>query len=222
MEGANMGYDAWQQSSLENKLIGIRDYARLVVELSRLRFDSIGSLYPGTTPGTVKTGPIAWSKFDTEHRRNLPIYDRGPWKSATAWLQASLTDTIQSMELIPDITRIAPIPTFDDEDMWQSALTVLPQCLKLVPEVVDEASDPYPGQFALAHMDLTPWCVLLQSKYPPLEPLFSCMQELPLLHLWPEYWQNIGRSRLGNGCHYSVVATGNNSLVDAEFNYLSS
>lgn len=163
MEGASMGRFAWSELDMETKLTSIRHYAAMVLELSRLRFDSIGSLYPGATPGTVELGPMAWPKFETPYRRTLPIYDRGPWKSATAWLQASLTDTIQFMEMNPELARNAPIFTFKDEKLWELAHTLLPRCLKLVPEIIDEASDPYPGQFALAHMDFTPWYVLLRS-----------------------------------------------------------
>ncbi|KAJ3729435.1 hypothetical protein C8R42DRAFT_562611, partial [Lentinula raphanica] len=51
-EGELMNSSTWEDLPLDAKLRTIRDYAKIILELSKLRFDRIGSLYftPGVAP----------------------------------------------------------------------------------------------------------------------------------------------------------------------------
>lgn len=67
-----------------------RELARIVFELSQLRFTAIGSLrVRDTSSWAVELGP--WSSLEsTIHDSHLGTLCRGPWFSASAWLQAIL------------------------------------------------------------------------------------------------------------------------------------
>ncbi|KAH7872297.1 hypothetical protein F5051DRAFT_291695, partial [Lentinula edodes] len=45
VEGETMNSSIWEDLPLDVKLRTIRDYARIILELSKLKFDRIGSLY---------------------------------------------------------------------------------------------------------------------------------------------------------------------------------
>ncbi|KAJ7081576.1 hypothetical protein B0H15DRAFT_736385, partial [Mycena belliarum] len=45
IEGSDMNGMAWENLPLESKLIGIRDFATIVSQLSQLHFKAIGSIY---------------------------------------------------------------------------------------------------------------------------------------------------------------------------------
>ncbi|KAF9068576.1 hypothetical protein BDP27DRAFT_1199271, partial [Rhodocollybia butyracea] len=50
-EGVSMDSSLWENLSLDTKLRTIREYAKIIMELSKLKFKHIGSLYftPGAT-----------------------------------------------------------------------------------------------------------------------------------------------------------------------------
>lgn len=156
MEGERMVDSDWEQQSPKFKLIALRDYARIIVELSRLRFDSIGSLYfKGNDHTEFVVGPISWPKFHTAYRKTLPIYDRGPFRSTTQLLEAGIKDSLQFIETNPSLARKVPFPRLDDTELWNSAPGNLRRGLQLIPKVIDEASAS--GPFVLSHPDLSLW-----------------------------------------------------------------
>lgn len=164
MEGERMvdGPSDWESQSPEFKQVAIRDYARIIAELSRLRFDVIGSLYfSKTKSGQFEVGPIAWCKWNASYRRTLPVYDRGPWKTVIQMAEAGLKDNLQFLAVNPALARKIPFPYSNDTEIWDSAVPNTRRGLDILPQVIDEASAS--GPFALTHADLSMWYVSTTS-----------------------------------------------------------
>ena len=158
-----MNGPAWENLPPQVKLNAIRDYAHIVLELYRLRFDRIGSIYfkrGASPPHCYELGEVAWWKHESAARRaRCDIYDRGPWKSSGEWVRAALTDEIQSMNRLPEVIRHAYNGSFegDDSPKWRLAQRTLPEMLKRVEDVIEDGLDRFhAGPFVLCHMDLTP------------------------------------------------------------------
>jgi len=119
----------WSSRSLQFQLHAICDYARIIFELSKLQFESIGSLYFGRDLGTFDLGPVAWTKFHADFRSKMPTYKRGPWGSVTEYMKASISDEIQFMERQPDVAATAFGAMLSAHDtVWPLALCILPEC----------------------------------------------------------------------------------------------
>lgn len=150
----------WEELSTDVKLIAIRDYARIVLELSSLHFDSIGSIYfkPGASPPhCFKLGPISRSKHESAARKKNCTYDRGPWKTSGAWLRASLNDEIEFMTRLPELAQTTYGRRMDDGLLWRRAQRVLPEFRDRISDIIDDPFDRCAnGPFVLAHMDLNP------------------------------------------------------------------
>lgn len=155
--------EQWDGLTLDSKFRTIRSYARIVSELYSCKFDQIGSLYfresdvsqvRQSSQENYVIGPIAWGKMRSDIRRNLPIYDRGPWKSAKGWLEAALTDEIQFMSLAPEIAKTAHGDLSEEiQDLWPLAQRLYPQLLQRAAHV---ASDRWSnGPFFLSHADFS-------------------------------------------------------------------
>jgi hypothetical protein len=161
MEGTQMTMQTpeWSSRPLQFQLRAIRDYARIVFELSKLQFESIGSLYFGSDPGTFDLGPVAWTKFRADLRSKMPTYERGPWGSVTEYMKASISDEIQFMERQPDVAATAFGAMLSAHDtVWPLALRILPECREKVAGLIDEKNDGYACRpFVLSHTDLTVW-----------------------------------------------------------------
>jgi hypothetical protein len=157
----------WEDLNVEVKLTAIRDYARIILELSRLQFNAIGSLYfkhKTPPPNCFELGPIAWCKHESSARKNLPIYDRGPWNTSGQWLRAVLTDEIQFMEMRPDLAQTVHGHRIDGGARWRLAQTILPQFRDRIADIIEDPLDRCAGgPFVLAHMDLNPWCAVLST-----------------------------------------------------------
>ncbi len=87
---------------------GFGDYARIVLQLSQLKFDRIGSIYfkhDAAPPDCFRLGPVAWCKHESAARKRNCSYDRGPWKLSGPWLRAGLTEEIEFMERLPELAK---------------------------------------------------------------------------------------------------------------------
>ncbi|KIK69940.1 hypothetical protein GYMLUDRAFT_151706, partial [Collybiopsis luxurians FD-317 M1] len=159
-EGTSMNSLLWEKLSLDAKLRTIRDYAKIVLELSRLKFDYIGSLYftPGSAPPySYQLGPVAWCKHESGLRRKYCHYDRGPWKASASWLRAALSDEIAFMETMPQLAQSTYKCRRDVDTRWRLALQVLPNLRDRVADVIEDPLDRCrAGPFVLAHGDFVP------------------------------------------------------------------
>jgi len=168
MEGIRMTMQdpEWSSFPLEFQLHAIRDYARIVFELSKLQFEALGSLHFGDNPGTFNLGRMTWPKFRADLRSKMPVYDRGPWASTTQYIKASLTDEIQFMQREPDVAADAFGAKLSTHDtVWPLALRVFPECLEKVAGFINEENDPYArGSFVLSHNDLSVWNMLFDPS----------------------------------------------------------
>lgn len=180
IQGKPMSGAEWMRLYDTSKQITFRDYTMIVSELASLKFDSIGSLYfSKPTPLEAVMGPISWGKFSTSYRETLPIYDRGPWKTSNQWLKASLTDNLQLMSANPKLAQSLPSSVFE-ENSWNSALTVLPEALRILPDVLQENSDIVPDMpFVLTHIDLGPWYAVFSVSQ---RRKWFCSQSLNTIH----------------------------------------
>ncbi|KAJ8081102.1 hypothetical protein PM082_017943 [Marasmius tenuissimus] len=171
-EGVDMGGSAWENLPTQVKLNAIRDYAHVVLELYRLRFDRIGSIYlkkGAFPPHCFELGEVAWWKHESAARKRCDHYDRGPWKSSGEWVRAALTDEIQSMHRLPEVIRHAYNGSFegDDSPKWRLAQSTLPEMLKRVGDVIEDGLDRFhAGPFVLCHTDLTPRNIIVANDGP--------------------------------------------------------
>lgn len=154
-----MNSSLWESLSLDVKLKTIREYAKIILELSKLKFDHIGSLYfkPGPIPHSYQIGPMAWCKHESMPRRRNGYYDRGPWKAPGAWLRAALADEIAFMEKMPQLAQSTHKCRRDDDTRWRLAQQVLPKLWDRVADIIEDPLDRCgAGPFVLAHMDFSP------------------------------------------------------------------
>ncbi|KAL0569674.1 hypothetical protein V5O48_012287 [Marasmius crinis-equi] len=172
-EGKDMSGPAWENLPTQVKLNAIRDYAHVVLELYRLRFDRIASIYfkkGASPPHCYELGEVAWWKHESAARRaRCESYDRGPWKSSGDWVRAALTDEIQSMQRLPEVIRDAYSGSFDGDDSskWRTAQRTLPEMQKRVEDVIEDGLDRFcAGPFVLYHMDLTPRNIIIGTEGP--------------------------------------------------------
>jgi hypothetical protein len=153
-EGLPLFSEEWEGMSLDVKLQSVRGYADTVSQLSKLCFDSIGSLYFGSEPATFTLGPVCRTFSSKTKCQTFPVYDRGPWRSASAWLKASFEDQIQLIHCEPELAKETPsIVSPDPEDRLQLAKKVLPALIDLVDEYTGGSR--YQEPFALTHIDLS-------------------------------------------------------------------
>ncbi|ESK95715.1 serine threonine protein kinase [Moniliophthora roreri MCA 2997] len=171
-EGTDMNGSAWENLPTEVKLLAIRDYARIVLELSRLKFDRIASIYfkeRAPPPHCYELGPVAWCKHESAARKACCRYDRGPWQSASQWLRAALSDEIETMQTLPDLLQSTHKSSMrgDDTRRWQLAHKAFPQMLNRVSDVIEDPLDRYgAGPFVLSHMELTPRNMIFATEGP--------------------------------------------------------
>lgn len=140
---------------MEAQLRTVKSYAHIVSQLASLRFDTIGSLYfdPRSKSGSqVQVGPISWAKGASKIRKTLPIYDRGPWKSAVDWLEASVRDEMQLLKLRPDLLCELVTSLTLEEDR-ALAIRVYDAVFPRIRQIVSDPSSEAP--FVLSHVDLT-------------------------------------------------------------------
>lgn len=161
VEGETMNSSIWEDLPLDVKLRTIRDYARIILELSKLKFDRIGSLYfaPGVTPSySYQLGPIAWCKHESEHRRKVGPYDCGPWKLSTSWLRAALSDEINFIDKMPELAQSThKCRRPHDDTRWWLARQMLPKLRDRVTDIIEDPLDRCrAGPFVLAHMNFNP------------------------------------------------------------------
>ncbi|KAJ3988357.1 hypothetical protein F5890DRAFT_1550581 [Lentinula detonsa] len=143
-EGEIMSSSVWEDLSLDTKLKTIRDYARIILELSKLKFDRIGSLYftPGAAPlYSYHLGPVAWCKPESEIRRKHGPYDRGPWKVSANWLRAALSEEINFMEKMPHLALSTYKCRTGDDRRWRLAQQVLPRLRDRVADTIEDPLD---------------------------------------------------------------------------------
>lgn len=156
-----MNGSPWEELDTQTKLVAIKDYARIVLQLSRLNFDRIGSIYfkPGShAPNCFQLGPVAWCKHESAARKKICSYDRGPWKTSGAWLSAALTDEIQFMERLPELAQTTYGRRIDGGARWRLAQKVLPKFRDRISDTIDDPLDRCgAGPFVLGHMDFNPW-----------------------------------------------------------------
>lgn len=169
-EGADMNGSPWEDLDTETKLIAIRDYARIVLELASLHFHAIGSIYfkPGDPPpNCYRLGPVAWCKHESASRKRSCSYDRGPWKTSGAWLRATLLDEIEFMTKLPELAQTAYGRRVDGGDLWRRAQRILPQLQERITDIIDDPLDRCAaGPFVLAHMDLKPENIIFAPEGP--------------------------------------------------------
>ncbi|KAK7054396.1 hypothetical protein VNI00_003590 [Paramarasmius palmivorus] len=171
-EGTDMNGRAWENLSTEVKLLAIRDYAHIVLELSQLKFDRIASIYfrrGAAPPHCYELGPVAWCKHESAARKTYCRYDRGPWQSANLWLRAALADEIEAMQTLPELLQNTHNSSKhgDDARRWKLAHRVLPRMLERVSDVIEDPLDRYgAGPFVLSHMELTPRNMIFATEGP--------------------------------------------------------
>ncbi|KAJ7196088.1 hypothetical protein GGX14DRAFT_526918, partial [Mycena pura] len=171
-EGVDMHGAPWEALPLETKLIGVRDFARIVAQLAQLHFRAIGSIYfkfsaAATEPDGFVLGPASWGKPESAARAaalppNRAARDCGPWKSAAQWLRASLDDEIHFVEALPALAKATSRRGHghghgdgrERERRLQLAQRVLPTLRARVP--VDPFDPCARGPFVLGHLDLNP------------------------------------------------------------------
>ncbi|KAF7299496.1 Serine threonine protein kinase [Mycena indigotica] len=186
-EGVEMYGVPWEELPLESKLIGVRDFARIIAQLTHLNFKSMGSIYfkfeaqhsPSQTiaPTGFCLGPASWAKDESASRMAALAMedtkrDRGPWKCSAHWLKASLAEDIQFIERLPGLAKQSFAARTnkserEGERRLQLARRVLPRMHDCVMEPRD---DPYDqcstGPFVLGHLDLNPWNMIYAPKGP--------------------------------------------------------
>ncbi|KAJ7505801.1 hypothetical protein B0H11DRAFT_1976255 [Mycena galericulata] len=163
----------WEDLPLESKLIGVRDFANIVSELSKLHFKAIGSIYfkfdgPQTQiPIDFVLGSVSWCKHESDARAAAFHHDRGPWKTTAQWLRASVDDEIQFIEKLPSLAKETSTRKSGCEKRLRLARKILP---KFRDRVSDSRDDPFDqcaaGPFVLGHMDLNPCNMLFCPKGP--------------------------------------------------------
>ncbi|KAF7300892.1 Serine threonine protein kinase [Mycena kentingensis (nom. inval.)] len=190
VDGIDMHGVPWEDLPLELKLVGVRDYARIVAQLAGLSFKSIGSIYfkwaPPTSPPSSAAassrhtapahdlpapigftlGAASWPKHDALLRARAYTRDVGPWKSAAGWLKASLGEEIQFVENVLSGSGNASGKRRCSREA-DVARRVLPAMRACVPEARDDPGDQCAlGPFVLGHMDLSPWNMIYAPKGP--------------------------------------------------------
>ncbi|KAJ7726481.1 hypothetical protein B0H16DRAFT_1592362 [Mycena metata] len=163
-EGMDMAGVPWEALPLQTKLIGIRDFAKVVSQLSQLHFKAIGSIYfkfsdsKRQIPVGFTLGPASWFKPESAARAAAFQHDRGPWKTAAQWLRASVDDEAQFIEKLPALALETSNYNEGSDRRWSLARRTLP---KFRDRILDFRDDPFDqcatGPFALGHMDLNPW-----------------------------------------------------------------
>jgi hypothetical protein len=155
-----MSSTTWEELPLESKLAGIQDLARIVLELSTLYFDRIGSIYfiPGVAPPQCfKLGPVSWRKHESSLRRQYCKYDRGPWRTSAEWIRAAVSDEIEFMDRIPQVAQTTYGWRCDGGERWRLAQDILPEIRDCVTGIMEDPLDRCAaGPFVLGHMDLNP------------------------------------------------------------------
>lgn len=168
-EGADMNGSPWEDLPMETKLVSIRDYARIVLELASLHFHAIGSIYikPGVPPpNCYRLGTVSWWKHESASRKRACTYDRGPWKTSGAWLRAALSDEMEFMSKMPEIARSTHRRT-DANETWRHAQKVLPRLYERITDIIDDPLDRCAaGPFVLAHMDFKPENIIVAHEGP--------------------------------------------------------
>lgn len=153
VEGTDIWDKKWSEGSPEMKRRTVRDYAKMVSELSKISFDRIGSLYfDSTRPGAVKVGPLCRAKSVASIRRSLPLYDRGPWKKSVEWVESYVKDELQLLVDYPDILVDASCTVVDFDTDHPIACRVYKEFLDYIPEVVGTKGHDA-GPFFLSHLD---------------------------------------------------------------------
>ncbi|KAK0201494.1 phosphotransferase enzyme family-domain-containing protein [Desarmillaria ectypa] len=169
-EGSDMNGSPWEDLAFELKLNAIRDYARIVLQLSQLKFDRIGSIYfkhDVAPPNCFRLGPVAWCKHESAARKRNCSYDRGPWKVSGPWLRAGLTEEIEFMERLPELAKTSYGYRNDINMKWRLAQDVLPRFRDRIRDVIeDELDGCAAGPFVLAHMDFNPWNIIIAPDGP--------------------------------------------------------
>lgn len=159
-----MNGSLWENLDINTKLVAIRDYARIVLQLASLHFHTIGSIYfkPGSLPpNCYRLGPVAWCKQESASRKRACSYDRGPWKSSSAWLRAALSEEIEFMTKLPELAQTSTRHRVNNGDLWRRAHRILPELRERITDIIDDPLDHCSaGPFVLAHMDLTPECAM--------------------------------------------------------------
>ncbi|KAJ7465059.1 hypothetical protein FB451DRAFT_1041559, partial [Mycena latifolia] len=163
-EGSDMNGVPWEDLPLESKLVGVRDFATIVSQLSQLHFKAIGSVYfkfgdaHMQHPVGFVLGPVSWCKQESAARTAAFHHDRGPWKTTAQWLRAAVDDEIQFMEKLPSLAKETCARKNGLEKRWWLAKRILPKVRDRVP---DSREDPFDqcaaGPFVLGHIDLNPW-----------------------------------------------------------------
>ncbi|KAK7438252.1 hypothetical protein VKT23_018182 [Stygiomarasmius scandens] len=163
----------WENLSIDLKLKSIKDYARIILELSRLKFDRIGSIYfkrNTPPPHCFELGPVSWCKHESAARRKNCQNNRGPFRTSTSWLKAALDDEIDFMDKLPELARTTY--KFRPEEgsgarmrRWRLAKRVVPEFRDRIADVIEDPLDRYSaGPFVLAHLDLRPCNMIFATE----------------------------------------------------------
>ncbi|KAJ7166351.1 hypothetical protein C8R43DRAFT_878056 [Mycena crocata] len=169
----------WDDLPLDSKLIGIRDFASIVSQLSQLHFKAIGSVYfkfdpQKQIPSGFVLGPISWCKLESAARASVFQHDRGPWKTTAQWLRASVDDEIEFIEKLPSLAKETTLRKNGCEKRWRLARKILPKFRDRVPDARDDPFDQCAtGPFVLGHMDLNPCNMIFCPKGPNVGKLVS-------------------------------------------------
>ncbi|THU98930.1 hypothetical protein K435DRAFT_517934 [Dendrothele bispora CBS 962.96] len=164
-EGVDMSSSLWENLSIDLKLKSIKDYARIVLELSRLKFDRIGSIYfkkNAIPPNCFELGPVCWCKHEADARRRNCQYNRGPFRTSTSWLGTALDDEIEFMDRLPELAWTTYKSRPEEVSggrirRWRLAKDLIPKFRDRIGDVIDDPLDRYSaGPFVLAHLDLNP------------------------------------------------------------------
>ncbi|KAJ6584440.1 hypothetical protein B0H19DRAFT_925177 [Mycena capillaripes] len=162
-EGLDMDGVPWEDLPLQTKLIGVRDFANIVNQLSQLHFKAIGSIYfkfsdpQRQIPVGFILGPVSWCKPETVARAAAFHHDRGPWKTTAQWLRASVDNEIQFIENLPALAKETSRLKPGCEKRWRLARKILPKFRDRIPDARDDPFDQCAhGPFVLCHIDLNP------------------------------------------------------------------
>ncbi|KAJ7681484.1 hypothetical protein B0H17DRAFT_942939 [Mycena rosella] len=163
----------WEDLPLEAKLIGVRDFASIVSQLSQLHFRAIGSIYFKfgdqfkQNPVGFVLGPVSWCKPESAARAAAFHHDRGPWKAVAQWLSASVEDEIQFVEKLPTLALETSTRKNGLERRCRLAQKILPKFRDRIPDLREDPFDQCAtGPFVLGHMDLNPWNMIFCPKGP--------------------------------------------------------
>ncbi|KAJ7776757.1 hypothetical protein DFH07DRAFT_731635 [Mycena maculata] len=161
-EGLDMDGVPWENLPLHVKLVGVRDFADIVSQLSQLQFKAIGSIYfkfgdpHKQIPVGFVLGPVSWCKHESTARADAFKRDRGPWKTTAHWLRAAVEDESQFVEKLPSLARETSMRKTDREKCLRLAQKILPKFRDRIPDTNDPWDQCAAGPFVLGHMDLNP------------------------------------------------------------------